>query len=94
MVTRSASRGSHEPVGQEQAFFLKQFRTFQICPKDVAHGWLQHALNLQRWRCAMTRFLADQEEGHVMTWDSDRKWVLIYSILVTLLMFSWVYVPA
>jgi hypothetical protein len=42
----------------------------------------------------MTRFLADQEEGHVMTWDSDRKWVLIYSILVTLLMFSWVYVPA
>jgi hypothetical protein len=41
----------------------------------------------------MTRFLADQE-GNVMTWDSDRKWVLIYSILVTLLMLSWVYVPA
>jgi hypothetical protein len=33
-------------------------------------------------------------EGHVMTWDSDGKWVLIYSILVTLFMLSWVYVPA
>jgi hypothetical protein len=29
-----------------------------------------------------------------MTWTSDTKWVLIYSILVTLFMLSWAYVPA
>jgi len=29
-----------------------------------------------------------------MTWTSDTKWVLIYSILVTLLMLSWAYIPA
>ncbi len=29
-----------------------------------------------------------------MTWTSDGTWVLLYSILVTLLMLSWAYVPA
>jgi hypothetical protein len=29
-----------------------------------------------------------------MTWDSDGKWVLIYSILVTLFILSWACVPA
>ncbi len=29
-----------------------------------------------------------------MTWTSDGLWVLLYSILATLLMLSWVYVPA
>ncbi len=29
-----------------------------------------------------------------MTWTSDTKWVLIYSILVTMLMLSWAYIPA
>jgi hypothetical protein len=34
------------------------------------------------------------KEGHVMTWTSDSAWVLIYSVLVTLLMLAWAYVPA
>jgi hypothetical protein len=29
-----------------------------------------------------------------MTWTSDITWVLIYTILVTLLMLSWMVVPA
>ena len=29
-----------------------------------------------------------------MTWTSDSKWVVIYSILVTLFIVSWAYVPA
>ena len=29
-----------------------------------------------------------------MTWTSDSKWVAIYSILVTLMIVSWAYVPA
>jgi hypothetical protein len=29
-----------------------------------------------------------------MTWNSDAPWVVIYSILVTLLMLSWAHVPA
>ena len=33
------------------------------------------------------------QEEHVMTW-SDSPWVLIYSVLVTLLMVSWAYIPA
>jgi hypothetical protein len=31
---------------------------------------------------------------HVMTWDSDVAWVLIYTILVTLLLLAWAYIPA
>jgi hypothetical protein len=33
------------------------------------------------------------QETDVMTW-SDSPWVLVYSVLVTLLVISWVYVPA
>jgi hypothetical protein len=29
-----------------------------------------------------------------MTWDSDVAWVLIYTILVTLLLLAWAYIPA
>ena len=29
-----------------------------------------------------------------MTWTSDSKWVVIYSVLVTLIIVSWAYVPA
>jgi hypothetical protein len=29
-----------------------------------------------------------------MTWTSDSKWVVLYSILVTLIIVSWAYVPA
>jgi hypothetical protein len=31
---------------------------------------------------------------HVMTWTSDSKWVVLYSVLVTLIIVSWAYVPA
>ena len=33
-------------------------------------------------------------EGQVMTWSSDSKWVLIYTILAALLIYSWAVVPA
>jgi hypothetical protein len=42
----------------------------------------------------MTRALVDQEEGQGWSWTSDSTWVLLYSILVTLLMLSWAYIPA
>ena len=29
-----------------------------------------------------------------MTWSSDSKWVLIYTILAALLIYSWAVVPA
>jgi hypothetical protein len=29
-----------------------------------------------------------------MTWTSDSKWVVLYSVLVTLIIVSWAYVPA
>jgi hypothetical protein len=29
-----------------------------------------------------------------MTWTSDSKWILAHSTLVTLLLISWVYIPA
>jgi hypothetical protein len=29
-----------------------------------------------------------------MTWNPDSKWVVLYSILVTLFIMSWAYVPA
>ena len=33
-------------------------------------------------------------EGHIMSWTSDGRWIVIYSVLVTLLMLSWAYIPA
>ena len=36
---------------------------------------------------------ADWMEG-VMTWNSDSTWVLVYSILVTVFILAWAYVPA
>ena len=41
----------------------------------------------------MTRALASHE-GRGWFWTSDSTWVLLYSVLVTLLMLSWAYVPA
>jgi hypothetical protein len=29
-----------------------------------------------------------------MAWTSDSKWVVLYSVLVTLIIVSWAYVPA
>jgi hypothetical protein len=29
-----------------------------------------------------------------MTWDSDITWVAIYTVLVTVLMLAWAYIPA
>jgi hypothetical protein len=35
------------------------------------------------------------DEGRcVMTWNSDSAGVLLYSILATLLVLSWIYIPA
>jgi hypothetical protein len=35
-----------------------------------------------------------EREGRVMAWNSESTWVLIYSVLITLLVLAWAYVPA
>jgi hypothetical protein len=41
----------------------------------------------------ITRFILSTKES-VMTWSSDRASVLLYAILATLFVMSWIYVPA
>ena len=33
-------------------------------------------------------------EKDLMTWNSDGKWIVVHSTLVTLVMLSWAYIPA
>jgi hypothetical protein len=33
-------------------------------------------------------------EGNIMAWTSDRTWIAIQSMLVTMLMLSWAYLQA
>ena len=58
------------------------FRTIQVCPKDLPG-------HPAAGSCSHDRL----QEARVMTW-SDSPWVLIYSILVTLFILLWAYVPA
>jgi hypothetical protein len=75
----------------------QRFRTFKICPKDVAFVWRQSR--------AVT--LIDQQRGHVMndirkaqegrqgwTRPSDIAWTASYLIATILLVLLWANVPA
>jgi hypothetical protein len=86
------------PVRSEANPQLPQFRTIQVCSKDLRAVLWQ----AERVPCVLCQIIGDPREWTMSEqaveerrgWASDIVWVVLYSILILLVMLLWVDVPA
>src|SRR5262249_55422816 len=72
---------------------LRPLFAVQDRPPKRETGCRSHTTRRLPHMSRITRFILSTKES-VMTWSSDRTSVLLYAILATLFVMSWIYVPA